>query len=408
MPRSTIPDPTPHADAGGLRDDLVRLRRALHREPEVGLHLPRTQEKVLAALDDLPLEISTGERLSSVTAVLRGGRPGPTVLLRGDMDALPVTERGDADLISRFPGSMHACGHDLHTSMLTGAARLLADRRESLAGNVVFMFQPGEEGLGGAKIMIDEGVLDASGERPIAAYALHVLSAGFPSGLFVSRAGPILSAAARLRVTVRGVGGHGSMPHRANDPLPAACEMVTALQNLVTRRFDAFDPVVLTIGTFHAGTMDNVIPDEVRFTGTVRTFTTHQHEELAERCVRLLRGIADAHDLEADIEYFQDYPVTANDDAEAAFAGDTVRETFGPDRYFDSPRPIPASEDFSFVGNEIPSAFLLLGACPSGVDPAEAANNHSAEAFFDESVLPDGATLLAELATNRLAAETTD
>ncbi|WP_026414552.1 M20 metallopeptidase family protein [Actinomadura oligospora] len=406
MPRSTIPGSTLRADADGLRDDLVRLRRDLHREPELGLDLPRTQEKVLAALDDLPLEISTGERLHSVTAVLRGGRPGPTVLLRGDMDALPVTERGDADLISRTPGLMHACGHDLHTSMLTGAARLLADRRENLAGNVIFMFQPGEEGLGGAKIMIDEGVLDAAGERPVAAYALHVLSAGFPSGLFVCRSGPILAAADRLRVTVRGTGGHGSMPHLANDPLPASCEMVTALQNLVTRRFDAFDPVVLTITTFHAGTMDNVIPDEVTFTGTVRSFAGHVPQEMADRCARLLHGIADAHGLEVDVQYFQDYPVTNNDDAEAAFAGETVRETFGAERYLDSPRPIPASEDFSFVGNEIPSAFLILGACPPGVDPSEAANNHSADARFDEDVLPDGTALLAELAIRRLNAET--
>ncbi|MFC5181203.1 M20 metallopeptidase family protein [Actinomadura harenae] len=405
MPRSTIPGRSLRADADGLRDDLVRLRRALHREPELGLDLPRTQEKVLAALDDLPLEISTGERLSSVTAVLRGARPGPTVLLRGDMDALPVTERGEADLISRVPGLMHACGHDFHTSMLTGAARLLADRRESLAGNVVLMFQPGEEGLGGAKIMIEEGLLDASGERPVAAYALHVLSAGFPSGLFVSRGGPMLAAADRLRVTVRGTGGHGSMPHRANDPLPAACEMVTALQNLVTRRFDAFDPVVLTICTFHAGTMDNVIPDEVTFTGTVRSFSRQVPDEMAERCTRLLQGIADAHGLEVLVEYYQDYPVTTNDAAEAAFAGETVREVLGEERYFESPRPIPASEDFSFVGNEIPSAFLVLGACPPGLDPAEAANNHSADAVFDEAVLPDGAALLAELAVRRLAAE---
>ncbi|MFC4910058.1 M20 metallopeptidase family protein [Actinomadura gamaensis] len=405
MSPSPAPGPALRADAAGLRDELVRLRRDLHREPELGLDLPRTQEKVLAALDGLPLEITTGERLSSVTAVLRGGRPGPTVLLRGDMDALPVTERGDADLISRVEGRMHACGHDLHTAMLAGAARLLADRRESLAGNVVFMFQPGEEGLGGARIMIDEGVLDASGERPVAAYALHVLSAAAPSGLFLTRGGPMLAAADRLRVTVRGRGGHGSMPHLSNDPLPAACEMVGALQTLVTRRFDAFDPVVLTIGTFHAGTSDNVIPDEVRFAGTVRSFSGRAHEELADRCVRLLRGIADAYELELDVDYVQDYPVTVNDAAEAAFVGETVREAFGEERYFEAPRPLPASEDFSFVCDEVPSAFVALGACPPGLDPAKAANNHSPEAVFDEAVLPDGAALYAELAVRRLAAE---
>ncbi|MEU5878645.1 M20 family metallopeptidase [Spirillospora sp. NPDC047279] len=391
--------------AAELQDDLVRLRRSLHHEPELGLDLPRTQEKVLAALDGLPLEVATGTALTSVTAVLRGALPGPTVLLRGDMDALPVTERGDGELISRTAGVMHACGHDLHTTMLAGAARLLAGRRETLAGNVVFMFQPGEEGAGGARVMLDEGVLEASGERPVAAYALHVLSAGLPAGMFVTRAGPIMAAADRLRVTVRGAGGHGSMPHLANDPLPAACEMVTALQLMVTRNFDAFDPVVLTIANFHAGTTDNVIPDEAFFSGTVRSFSPEAHARLKDRTVEVVRGIASAHGLGVDVEYFQDYPVTVNDQAEAGFVGDTVREAFGAERYFTAPQPLPASEDFSFVCDEVPSAFVVLGACPADRDPAKAALNHSPEAAFDEAVLADGAALYAELATRRLTKE---
>ncbi|MEU9023833.1 M20 family metallopeptidase [Actinomadura sp. NPDC048394] len=399
---STVPGSL-RDDAAALQDDLARLRGALHREPELGLDLPRTQEKVLAALDGLPLEISTGERLTSVTAVLRGARPGPTVLLRGDMDALPVTERGDAAVVSQVDGVMHACGHDLHTTMLAGAARLLAARRDDLAGDVVFMFQPGEEGLGGAKIMIEEGVLDASGERPVAAYALHVFSAALPQGMFVTRGGPIMAAADRLRVTVRGVGGHGSMPHLAKDPLPAACEMVTALQTMVTRAFDPFDPVVLTIGSFHSGTMDNVIPDEASFSGTVRSFSPASHERLKERTVELVQGLAKAHGLDVDVSYVQDYPVTINDGAEAAFMADTIREVYGEERYFDSPQPFPASEDFSFVCDEVPSAFVVMGACPSGVDPGKAAVNHSADARYDDAVLADGAALYAELAARRLA-----
>ncbi|MFC9975140.1 M20 family metallopeptidase [Spirillospora sp. NPDC127200] len=391
-------------DAAGLQDDLVRLRRSLHREPELGLDLPRTQEKVLAALDGLPLELGTGERLSSVTAVLRGARPGPTVLLRGDMDALPVTERGDADLVSRVEGRMHACGHDLHTAMLAGAARLLAARRDALAGNVVFMFQPGEEGAGGARIMLEEGLLEASGERPVAAYALHVLSSGLPSGLAVTRGGPIMAAADRLRVTVVGAGGHGSLPHLARDPLPAACEMVTALQTMVTRAFDPFDPVVLTIGTFHAGTGDNVIPDRARFTGTVRSFSEVAHLRLKDRAAGLVRGIAAAHGLEAEVEYVQDYPVTVNDAAEAAFVGDTVREVYGEERFLTAPQPLPASEDFSFVCQKVPSAFVALGACPPDRDPGTAPYNHAPDAAFDEGVLADGAALYAELAVRRLAA----
>ncbi|MBW8487166.1 M20 metallopeptidase family protein [Actinomadura parmotrematis] len=388
--------------AAGMRDDLVRLRRDVHREPEIGLDLPRTQEKVLRALDDLPLEITTGRRLTSVTAVLRGGRPGPAVLLRGDMDALPVTERGDADLVSGVPGVMHACGHDLHTAMLAGAARLLADRRESLPGDVVFMFQPGEEGHHGARFMIEEGVLDAAGERPVAAYALHVISAGLPSGLFTTRGGPMMAAADRLRVAVRGAGGHGALPHLAKDPLPAACEMVIALQTMVTREFDPFDPVVLTVGTFNAGTGDNVIPEEVRFAGTVRSFSDAAHLKLKDRAVEVVRGIAAAHGLRVEVEYAQDFPVTVNDAAEAAFAGDTAGELFGPDRFFVAPQPLPASEDFSFIGGHVPSAFVSLGACPPDRDPATAALNHSPDAAFDEAVLPDGAALLAELAERRL------
>lgn len=173
-----------------LQDDLVELRRALHREPEIGLDLPRTQEKVLAALDGLPLEITTGQRLSSVTAVLRGGHPGPAVLLRADMDALPVQEKTDVPYRSRFDGRMHACGHDLHTAMLVGAARLLTERRADLAGDVVLMFQPGEEGDEGARLMIEEGVLDAAGARAVAAYGMHVFATTIPRGLFLTRAGP--------------------------------------------------------------------------------------------------------------------------------------------------------------------------------------------------------------------------
>ncbi|MGW0445152.1 M20 metallopeptidase family protein [Streptosporangium sandarakinum] len=391
------------ASADGMRDELTRLRHDLHREPELGLDLPRTQEMVLAALTGLPLDVRLGRRLSSVTAVLRGASPGPVVLLRGDMDALPVTERGDPAVASRVAGRMHACGHDLHTAMLAGAARLLAARRDLLAGSVVFMFQPGEEGQGGAKLMIEEGVLDAAGERPVAAYALHVFSSGLPRGVFATRGGPMLAASDTLSVTVRGVGGHGSAPHRARDPVPVACEIVTALQTMVTRSFDVFDPVVLTVGSFHAGTTENVIPDRARLEATVRSFSPASHALVRDRSTALARGIAAAHGLEADVEYRVSYPVTVNDPEEAALVAETVREVYGEDRFVMVPRPFPASEDFSFVCAEVPSAFVALGACPEGVDPATAAVNHSPDALFDDAVLPDGAALYAELAVRRLA-----
>jgi amidohydrolase len=390
-------------DAAQISGELVELSRAIHAEPEIGLDLPRTQQKVLAALDGLPLEVATGRALSSVTAVLRGARPGGTVLLRGDMDALPVTEATGLPYASRNDGAMHACGHDLHTAMLAGAARLLAARQDELAGNVIFMFQPGEESYGGAERMISEGVLDAAGPRPVAAFALHVASSLLPLGIFTSREGTMMASADTMEVTVHGHGGHGSQPHRAADPIPAACEIVTALQTLVTRRFDVFDPVVITVGSFHAGTASNVIPDRAQFSATMRSFSAGTRTAMQEAAYRLVHDIASAHGLSATVNFVDSYPVTVNDGAEVAFAERTVAELFGGGRFLRTPFPVAGSEDFSYVLNDVPGAFIMLGACPPDADPATAPFNHSAEAVFDDAVLADGATLLAELALRRLA-----
>jgi amidohydrolase len=397
---------TVREDAEAIAPELVRLRRAIHREPEIGLHLPGTQRKVLAALDGLPLEINVGSALSSVTAVLRGGGAdgGPVVLLRGDMDALPVAERTGLEFASRIEGVMHACGHDLHTAMLAGAARLLAARQRELPGTVVFMFQPGEEGHAGARYMISEGVLDAAGQRPVAAYALHVASAEWPAGVCSTRPGPMLAAAEVLAVTVRGHGGHGSEPHHAADPIPAACEMVTALQTLVTRKFDVFDPVVITVGSFHAGTTDNVIPDEAAFLATVRSFSPAARDRVRASALALIDGIASAHGLTASAEFRDGYPVTVNDDAETRFAALVAADLLGEDRCVAQLNPLTGAEDFSFVLEQVPGSFLMLGACPPGADPASAASNHAADAIFDDSVLGTGAALYAELALRRLTA----
>lgn len=389
-------------DAREIQSDLVELRRSLHREPELGLQLPRTQEKVLNALEGLPLEISLGESVSSVTAVLRGAQPGPTVLLRGDMDALPVTERTGLDFAAPAD-RMHACGHDLHTAMLVGAARLLSARADRLAGDVVLMFQPGEEGYDGASHMIREGVLEASGSVPVAAYALHVMSARLPFGAFTTRRGPFLAGSGTVTVTVRGAGGHGSMPHLARDPIPAACEMVLALQTLVTRRFDIHDPVVITVGSIHSGTQANVIPDEVCFEATVRSYSTAAHAKVKDGIVRAVRGITAAHGLECDLDYLDGYPVTVNDGFEAEFVAEAVADLHGEQRFIWAANPLSGSEDFSRVLNEVPGAFIALGACPPDTDPAQAPNIHSPLAVFDETILSDGAALYADLARRRLA-----
>jgi amidohydrolase len=390
-------------EAARIAGDIAELRHAIHREPEIGLDLPKTQQKVLAALDGLPLEVSTGTGLSSVTAVLRGGRPGPVVLLRGDMDALPVTEETGLPYASVIPGAMHACGHDLHTAMLAGAARLLSALQAGLSGTVVFMFQPGEEGYAGARHMITEGVLEAAGERPVAAYALHVSSNRLTCGVFSTRAGAMLAAADQITVTVHGRGGHASTPHRAADPIVVACEMVTALQTLVTRKFDVFDPVVITVGSFHAGTTDNVIPDQARFLATARSFSRESRGALAELVPRLVGDIARAYGLTAEADYSGEYPVTVNDAAEAEFATETIAAVFGAERGETAAFPITGAEDFSFVLEQVPGAFVMLGACPPGDDPETAPTNHSAVAVFDDSALADGTALYAELALRRLA-----
>ncbi len=391
------------AEAAAMAPELVALRRRLHTVPEVGLDLPLTRAAVLEALTGLDLEVSTGDRLGSVVAVLRGTRPGPAVLLRADMDALPVTEDSAEPVRSTHDGAMHACGHDLHTAGLVGAARLLAAHRDEIAGSVVCMFQPGEEGDAGARLMIDEGVLDAAGDRVVAAYALHVTSALVPAGLVASRPGTMLAAADTMTVTVRGRGGHGSMPHLAADPVTAAAEIVLALQAAVTRRFDALDPVVVSVGRLSAGTTDNVIPETAELAATVRTFSEETHAVVAERLTHVVHKVAEAHGVTAEVDYARGYPVTVNDPGEVDRVARVSTAMLGEQGFWLAPRPIPGSEDFSFVLAEVPGAYLGLGATPADRDPATAPYNHAPQATFDERVLPQGAALLAALAMDRLA-----
>jgi hippurate hydrolase len=383
--------------------EIIELRRALHQVPEFDLDLPKTQGLILEALEGLDLEITLGKELSSVTAVLRGGGgPGPVVLLRGDMDALPVTERVDVPFASTHPGLMHACGHDLHVAGLVGAVKILHDLRDQLAGDVVFMFQPGEETSGGAPIMIREGVLDAAGRRADSAYGLHVQSAGDPLGVWNSKAGPLMAAADQLHVRVVGEGAHGSEPFRGKDPIPVLCEMVGALQTMVTRQFDVFDPVVLTVGRIAGGTKENIIPDDAFLDATVRTFSAATRAKVQAAATTLVEGMASAHGLKAEVNYHIGYPVTVNDDAEFVFARQAIVDLFGPERFRDRAHAECGAEDMSYVLNEVPGAYVNLSAC-GAADPENAADNHSPLADFDDSVLPDASALLAELAVRRLA-----
>jgi hippurate hydrolase len=383
-------------------DRTIDLRRRLHRHPEIGLHLPATQQMVLDAFADLPIEVTTGTTTSSVVGVLRGARPGPTYLLRGDMDALPVQEDTGLPFASEIPGVMHACGHDTHVAMLLGAARLLAERRDEIAGQVVFMVQPGEEGFHGARYMLEEGLLDAVPEAPVSgAFALHSI-ATMPSGTVNVRPGPLMAAADLWRMRVRGRGGHASMPHTAADPIPAAAEIVLALQSMVTRRADVFDPAVVTVAHIEGGSTNNVIPDSVLLEGTIRTLSAARRADIVASVERVGTQVAAAHELTLEFVHEQGYPVTVNDAGVAAQVLETTTELLGAAAATFMPAPLMGAEDFSYVLEKVPGAMAFLGACPPGTDLSEAPANHSNLVVFDEEPLPAGVALYAQMALNAL------
>ena len=371
---------------------VVELRRELHRHPELGLELPRTQSAVLDALDGLGLSITVGERLSSVVADLEGARPGPTVLLRGDMDALPMTEDTGLDFASRTGNTMHACGHDAHTAMLVGAARLLSEHRDELVGTVRFMFQPGEEGSGGAAIMIDEGVLDGvSG-----AFALHV-APNVPSGIVAWRSGATLASADEIEIVFTGRGGHASTPQWAVDPIPAACEAVLALQSMITRSVNVFDPAVLTIAQVSAGTTHNVIPETARLFGTLRAVSEETRHSVWERIRTVVDGVAAAHGCSATVRIDEGYPVTVNDDVSARFLAQSADAALG------MPSPVMGAEDFSYVLQRVPGAIGFLGVCPPDVaDPFGAPACHSNRMILHEETMADGIAVHVGVATRFL------
>ena len=398
--------------ARGIAGGIVALRRAIHAEPELGLITPRTRDKVREALADLPLEWREGPSTTGLVATLRGGAGGAgragggcrRVLLRGDMDALPMPEETGLAFASTVPGAMHACGHDAHTAMLAGAARLLSARRESLAGDVQFMFQPGEEGHHGARFMLDDGLLDdgPSGPLPQAAFALHVMP-NAPHGLVAGRAGALLAAADQLEIAVEGRGGHASMPHETLDPVPVAAELVLALQAMVTRQFSAHDPVVVTIARLEAGSAHNVIPDRAVLTGTMRTLSPAHRTRLHGAVARLAEGIAAAHGLHATVTIREGFPVTLCDPRAVDFGEAVSRDLFGPAAFHRLPDPIMGAEDFAYVLEQVPGAMFFLGVSHEGEDWQQCCGIHSTRMMVDEAVLPRGAALLAGLGEQFLA-----
>lgn len=394
----TIVDEDLLGPARALLPGVVDLRRDLHVHPELGLDLPRTQAAVLDALDGLDLSITVGERLSSIVADLDGGRPGPTILLRGDMDALPMTEDTGLDFASATGDTMHACGHDAHTAMLVGAARLLAARREDLPGRVRFMFQPGEEGSGGAAIMIDDGVLDGVD----GAFAIHV-APNVPAGIVAWKPGAALASADEFEIVVTGRGGHASTPQWATDPVPVACELVLALQSMITRTVDVFDPAVLTVAQVGAGSTHNVIPETARLYGTIRAVSERTRHGVWERLRTVADGVAAAHGCTASVEISQGYPVTVNHPGFSAFVSEVAERTLGGGRSVEMPSPVMGAEDFSYVLQEVQGAMVFLGVCPpEHPNPFAAPACHSNRMVLHEDVMADGIALHAAVATTFL------
>lgn len=400
---STVTGGATSGAADAVTGDLVSLRRRLHRIPEVGLDLPKTQRMLVAELEGLPVTITRGVRLSSLAVVIEGGLPGPTVLLRSDMDALPVVELTGLDYAAQN-GAMHACGHDLHMAGLIGAIRLLCARRESLAGTVLAIFQPGEEGYGGAERMLAEGVLQTTGSLPIASYGLHVFSFQ-EAGEFSCRAGTIMGGTHNVDIEVTGVGGHAARAHGASNPILVAALIVQAIQSYATQKTRPDDPIVATVGAFNGGTAPNVIPERAVVRISLRALTRARLTEVFDEIVALADSIARGFGQTTAVSAGPALPPTVSSRGEDEFVADAVTETFGEGRFRVLPVAEMISEDFSYFLEATGGAFLFLGAAVAGEHGESGpASNHSPVARFDDSVVHDGAVLLAELAVRRLSA----
>jgi hippurate hydrolase len=310
------------------------------------------------------------------------------------MDALPMPEDTGLPYASTVDGAMHACGHDGHVAMLVGAARLRAEHRDDLASDVAFMFQPGEEGYHGARAMLDEGLLDRVG-TPDRAFAIH-LTPTLPSGVVATRGGPLLASADVVSIVVRGRGGHASMPHHAADPIPAACELVLALQAALTRNVDVFDPAVLTIAEIKAGTTNNVIPEVARLTGTLRAVSARTRARMKDLIQQVAAGVVAAHGVVADVHIEDGYPVTVNTPAEADGALAVARDVLGERKAIVMPSPFMGAEDFTYVLEQVAGTMVFLGAMPAGVDAP--APNHSNRMVLDEDALASGIAMHAAMA----------
>ncbi len=371
-------------------DDMVAWRRHLHAHPEVGFACHQTADFVAERLRAFGVdEVHEGIATSGIVAIIEGRGGGRTIGLRADMDALPMEERTEADHASTVPGKMHACGHDGHTTMLLGAARYLAETR-NFAGRVALIFQPAEEGGGGAEVMVKEGVLDRFDIAEV--YALHN-APGRPVGDFYTTPGPIMAAVDTFHIHIKGIGGHGAMPHETADPIVAAVGIVNAIQTIVSRNHYAQNDLVVSVTQIHTGSADNIIPETAYINGTVRTFKPEVQGMVMARLEAVVEGQAAAYGVEADLEYEVGYPATVNDPAKTAFAAEVARE-ISPQVADHVGREMGA-EDFAYMLEKRPGSYLFVG-------NGDSAGLHHPEYDFDDTAAPYGASFFARLVERAL------
>jgi amidohydrolase len=374
-----------------LEAAVIALRRDFHRHPEMGFEEVRTAGVVAKRLRELGFEVHEKIATTGVIGVMKGSKPGRTIMLRADMDALPIEEENTIEHVSTNVGTMHACGHDGHVAMLLGAAELLSQGRERLAGTVCLVFQPAEEGRGGGKAMVEEGVLERFGiER---AYGLHLASA-HPSGQLGFREGAFYASSDSIEITIEGKGGHGAAPHLSIDPIYVAGEFIVAVQQIVSRMIDPIEPAVVTIGSIHGGTTHNVIPSRVKLLGTVRAFNPDVRAKMAERIERVLKGVCDTAGASYDFTYLWRYPVTSNDADQTRYVRALAEKTIGADRVAEVPK-LMGAEDFSFFAEKVPACFYTLGAQS---DERTSWPHHHARFDIDEAALKTGVQMMATIA----------
>ncbi|MEH7344190.1 M20 family metallopeptidase [Bacillus sp. JJ1532] len=380
-----------------LKNQLITWRRDFHQHPELGFEEVRTSKIVAEHLESLGIETTRNIGKTGVVGLIKGKSEGPTIALRADMDALPMEDRKTVDYRSKIPGKAHACGHDAHTSMLMGAAKLLAEMGGPEKGNIKLIFQPAEEGLGGAPAMIEDGVLSSPAVDRIA--GLHI-DPMLPSGTLAVVRNQAMAAADTFEVKVIGVGGHAARPHQTVDSITVASEVISALQHVVSRQIDPLDPAVLTIGKIEGGSAYNIIAPEVTFIGTVRTLNPEVREAMPNKMESIIKGVTEAFGANYEFNYDMGYPSVINDDQMVDLLDQTAKELVG-DSNFNYIKPSMGGEDFSYYTKHIPGVFFRLGASKDGSYPL-----HHPLFDINDEILPLGSAALVQLALNFLNNET--